>query len=107
MIAPIGEEFSPPTHPVRNPNRASAYATLYSPPPTHTSSSGANSIRRCCGGERRIMHSPRLTRSKRHSFAARIFTASGSQKDEKTFKKKLRERTAANPPPQVAHQPIL
>src|SRR5215213_10178615 len=73
MIAPIGELLSPPTHPVRRPSRASAYATLYSPPPTHTSSSGANSMRPCCGGERRTMHSPRLTRSKRQSLASRIF----------------------------------
>src|SRR5688572_11877241 len=80
MIAPIGEEFSPPTHPVRNPNRDSAYETLYSPPPTHTSSIGANSIRPCCGGERRSMHSPRLTRSYRHSLASRIFTLPTSAK---------------------------
>src|SRR3954452_24052742 len=73
MIAPIGELFSPPTQPVRRPSRDSAYATLYSPPPTQTSSSGANSIRPCCGGDRRSMHSPRLTRSYLQSFRSRIF----------------------------------
>src|SRR3954454_11988129 len=76
MIAPIGDELSPPTHAVRRPSRESAYDTLYSPPPTHTSSIGANSIRPCCGGERRIMHSPRETRSKRQSFSFRILSMS-------------------------------
>src|SRR4051812_45928497 len=73
MIAPIGELFRPPTQPVRSPSRARAYATLYSPPPTQVSSSGANSIRPCCGGERRIMHSPKATKSNRQSFVSRIF----------------------------------
>src|SRR3954464_12012603 len=63
MIAPMGEELSPPTQAVRRPRRASAYETLYSPPPTQTSSSGANSIRPCCGGDRRTMLSPSETRS--------------------------------------------
>src|SRR5437763_14238868 len=69
MVRPIGDVFSPPTHPVRSPNRASAYDTLYSPPPTQTSSDGANSIRPCAGGERRIMHSPSETKSNLHASA--------------------------------------
>jgi hypothetical protein len=32
-IAPIGEEFSPPTQPVRNPSRESAYETFVLPAP--------------------------------------------------------------------------
>src|SRR5439155_11041973 len=81
MTAPMGEEFNPPTQPVRRPRRESAYETLYSPPPTHTSSSGANSMRPCCGGESRSMHSPRLTRSYLQSFGSRIFIESKNVAD--------------------------
>src|SRR5262245_7159488 len=76
MIAPMGELLSPPTQPVRIPRRDKAYATLYSPPPTHTSSSGANSILPCCGGESRSMHSPNATMSYLQSLASRIFIES-------------------------------
>src|SRR3954451_24017872 len=75
MIAPIGLLLSPPTQPVRRPRRDSAYETLYSPPPTHTSNSGANSIRPCCGGDRRIMLSPSLTRSYLQDLASLMFMA--------------------------------
>src|SRR3954462_14064072 len=71
-ILPIGLGLSPPTHAVRKPRRASAYATLYSPPPTHTSSVGENSIRPYPGGDSRIMQSPRETRSNLAWFAGRI-----------------------------------
>jgi hypothetical protein len=57
----MGEVLRPPTQLVRRPSRESAYETLYSPPPTQTSSVGANSIRPCPGGDRRIMHSPKAT----------------------------------------------
>src|SRR3954471_345849 len=62
-MLPIGDVFKPPTQPVRMPSRARAYDTLYSPPPTQTSSAGANSMRPCAGGERRIMLSPSETKS--------------------------------------------
>src|SRR6476659_5619982 len=72
-MCPIGDVFNPPIQPVRMPSRASAYDTLYSPPPTQTSSAGANSIRPCAGGDRRIMHSPSETRSNLQASADFIF----------------------------------
>src|SRR6476646_2739673 len=106
MIAPIGEEFSPPIHPVRSPSRARAYATLYSPPPTHTSSTGANSIRPYPGGDRRIMHSPRLTRSYLQDLASRIFSivstspiALVTASDQRTSGRPLPPPAAAGTPP--------
>src|SRR5215831_11584316 len=53
--------------------RATAYATLYSPPPIHASNSLANSMRWRPTGERRTMHSPSEIRSSLESFASRIF----------------------------------
>src|SRR6478736_2555719 len=87
-MRPIGDVFRPPTQPVLRPSRASAYDTLYSPPPTQTSSAGANSIRPCAGGERRIMHSPSETRSNLQASAGFIFNPIANCAPE------LRTRTA-------------
>src|SRR5437870_6876946 len=73
MILPTGLSTSRETNPVRKPSRERAYATLYSPPPTYTSSELANSILPCPAGESRTMHSPNETSSNLQLPASRNF----------------------------------
>ena len=75
MIAATGFSGSRPAQPAFRPIRDAAQETLYSPPPTHASNSGVNSIRWWPLGERRIMHSPSVSTSSPPSLRAGIFTA--------------------------------
>src|ERR1700674_3011886 len=65
---PTGASANAVTTAVSRPKqRFSPRATLYSPPPSHTSKHRAVAMRRSPGSSRTIT-SPRLTRSQRHSF---------------------------------------
>src|SRR6266403_1397566 len=72
---PTGSSVNAVTIAVFNPKqRFSPRATLYSPPPSHTSNDRAVAMRRSPGSSR-TMTSPRLTRSQRHSFLDLIVNA--------------------------------
>src|SRR6267378_5312381 len=65
---PTGSSANAVTIAVSSPKqRFSPRATLYSPPPSHTSKDRAVAMRRSPGSSR-TMTSPKLTRSQRHSF---------------------------------------
>src|SRR5207245_4943120 len=75
---PTGSSANAVTTAVSKPKqRFSPRATLYSPPPSHTSKDRAVAMRRSPGSNRTIT-SPRLTRSQRHSFFGRIVSAMSS-----------------------------
>src|SRR5205807_1311282 len=72
---PTGSSTNAVTTAVSSPKqRFSPRATLYSPPPSHTSNDRAVAIRRSPGSNRTIT-SPRLSRSHRHSFFGLIVSA--------------------------------
>src|SRR5215831_1674546 len=72
---PTGSSTNAVTTAVSSPKqRFSPRATLYSPPPSHTSKLRAVAIRRSPGSNRTIT-SPRLTRSQRQSFFGLIVSA--------------------------------